>query len=466
MKIHCLPFFVIFFCTISIGFGFNKSYNLIQEIEQDSTLQFREYAKIYADSVYAEKALDYAEKYIRSTKDLSIINDHFFKEITHTDAYQNFKIRYKSNFSFLALLYLFSGFLGLFLCIMLNLKKGIKRSSTMLMSLFMVFHSLFIIHLSIYLINCQYLFPDTLLASTTFTLLYGPLIYLYFKTIISDYKLKWKDALHLIPTIGLLIYILPFYLLSSDEKFAIMFNQEDILVDEAKFIIAAKIISLCVYGYLTYKLYIVNKNREEEKSNALLWQRNIIGMYVLYVITFILYSTITSGYFDSPLFFHLQIVVMVALVFYVSYISYVQPEIFKGKVKLVVDPGNLFKYKTSSLTPSYSSELKDELLKILEKEKIYKEDGVNLNMLSERLGTSRHNTSQIINEHFDMNFFELMNKFRIDEAVELIKNKGDEKLTIIDIAYKVGFNNKVTFNKAFKKRFDVTPTQYIKSLED
>jgi len=123
-KIHCLPFFVIFFCTISIGFGFNKSYNLIQEIEQDSTLQFREYAKIYADSVYAEKALDYAEKYIRSTKDLSIINDHFFKEITHTDAYQNFKIRYKSNFSFLALLYLFSGFLGLFLCIMLNLKKG------------------------------------------------------------------------------------------------------------------------------------------------------------------------------------------------------------------------------------------------------------------------------------------------------------------------------------------------------
>lgn len=467
MKIHkCLPFFFLFFSAFFLGFGSNENDGFIQEIEHDSILQFREYAKIYADSVYAERAINYAEKYIRSTKDLSIINDHFFKEIAHTDAYQNFKVRYKTNFSFLSLLYLFSGFLGLFLCIMLNLKKGIKRSSTMLMSLFMVFHSLFIVHLSIYLINCQYFFPNTLLASTTFTFLYGPLIYLYFKTVSSDYKLKWKDMLHLLPTLGLLIYIIPIYLLNSDEKFNIMFNQEDILVFEAKFIIAAKIISLCVYGFLTYKLYKKNVEKEEEKTNELLWQRNIIGMYVLYTIIFILYSTTTSGYFDFALFFHLQIVVMVALVFYVSYISYVQPEIFKGEVKLVVDPGNLFKYKTSSLTPSYSSELKDQLLKILEQDKIYKEDGVSLNMLSERLGTSRHNTSQIINEHFDMNFFELMNKFRIDEAVEMIKNKGDKKLTIIDIAYKVGFNNKVTFNKAFKKRFDVTPTQYIKSLED
>ena len=61
-----------------------------------------------------------------------------------------------------------------------------------------------------------------------------------------------------------------------------------------------------------------------------------------------------------------------------------------------------------------------------------------------------------------MNFYELMNKFRIDEAVYLIEN--DKQLNIIDIAYKVGFNNKVTFNKSFKKAFSVTPTEYIKSL--
>jgi AraC-like DNA-binding protein len=57
-----------------------------------------------------------------------------------------------------------------------------------------------------------------------------------------------------------------------------------------------------------------------------------------------------------------------------------------------------------------------------------------------------------------------MNKYRIDEAVQLITKEKDNNLTIIDIAYKVGFNNKVTFNKSFKKELSVTPTQYIKAL--
>lgn len=151
------------------------------------------------------------------------------------------------------------------------------------------------------------------------------------------------------------------------------------------------------------------------------------------------------------------------MVFYVAYITYVQPEIFKGQVKLV-DPIGLFKYKSSALTPSFSLELKEDLLSLLNKDKIYKESGISLDLLSEKLGTSRHNTSQVINEHFNMNFYELMNKFRIDEAVELIKNEKDNNLTIIDIAYKVGFNNKVTFNKSFKKALSVTPSEYIKSL--
>lgn len=117
------------------------------------------------------------------------------------------------------------------------------------------------------------------------------------------------------------------------------------------------------------------------------------------------------------------------------------------------------------MTPSYSLELKEELLALLDDDRIYKESGISLDLLSEKLGTSRHNTSQIINEHFNMNFYELMNKYRIDEAIQLIKNGKENKLNIIDIAYKVGFNNKVSFNKSFKKALSVTPTQYIKSLE-
>jgi AraC-like DNA-binding protein len=470
------PTFILIIICLSIsnaifGFGSLEQIEIASkpqfEVTQDSLktiIEYRNLARIYSDSLQADKAINYAEKYIRTTSDLSIINDHFFSKISQTDIYLNFKSNYKPKFNTLPLFYLFAALLGLFIFVILNLKKGVNRVSTFLMSLFVLFNALFILHLSLYLINCQYYFPNTLLFSTVFTFLYGPLIYFYFKMTAINYQLRWRDALHLLPAAVLFVYISPFYLLTSIEKFVILFDQEDILTYEANFIIAAKIASLVLYGFLTYKIYRVGKKKSEKKKFKLLWQRNIIAIYITYVIAFIVYTTITSGFFDFPIFFHLQILVVVSLVFYVAYITYVQPEIFKGEVKLV-DPISIFKYKSSALTPSYSLELKDSLVQLLNEENIYKESGISLDLLSERLGTSRHNTSQVINEHFDMNFYELMNKYRIDEAIQLIKNEKDSNLNIIDIAYKVGFNNKVTFNKSFKKALSVTPSQYIKSIK-
>ena len=89
---------------------------------------------------------------------------------------------------------------------------------------------------------------------------------------------------------------------------------------------------------------------------------------------------------------------------------------------------------------------------------------ISLDILSEKLGTTRHNISQVINEHFDLNFFNLINKYRIQEAQQIFKKDAHSNLHIIDVAYDVGFNNKVTFNKAFKEETNLTPTQYIKKI--
>ncbi len=444
--------------------------NSLQQINEDLEIEaglsdeYRKLAEMHVDSMQADKAVQYAERYIRATRDLSIINDHFFYKIKETDLYQNFKSSYKPHFNFLSLFYLFTGFLGLFIIIMLNLKREINRISTLLISVFVLLHSLFIIHLSLYLTNCHYYFPHTLLMSTAFVLFYGPLIYFYFKITATNYRLKLLDSLHLIPGIVLLLIISPFYRLGTREKFVILFDQEDILFNEASYILAAKIISLIVYAFFTLKIYRTTKKSVKDRSRKLLWQRNIIAIYILYIVAFLLFNATTYGYFGSSMFFHLQILVMVGLVFYVAYITYVQPDVFKGKIKLV-DPVNIFKYKTSSLTPSYSKELRDDLLGLLNEDKIHRDNNLNLQALSEKLGTSRHNTSQVINEHFGLNFFELINKYRIEDAVDIMNNHDEEKLTIIEIAYKVGFNNKVTFNKSFKKLLSQTPSQYIKSLK-
>lgn len=52
-----------------------------------------------------------------------------------------------------------------------------------------------------------------------------------------------------------------------------------------------------------------------------------------------------------------------------------------------------------------------------------------------------------------------MNKYRISEAVEILKNDEFNNLKIIQVAYEVGFNNKVSFNKSFRKYLSQTPSQ-------
>ena len=145
-------------------------------------------------------------------------------------------------------------------------------------------------------------------------------------------------------------------------------------------------------------------------------------------------------------------------VMYIGYSANVQPSVFSGT--LTFEDRLFFKYEKSGLTKSLSQELKNSLIDLMEIEKIYKENDINLEILANRLNTSRHNASQVINEHFDLNFHEFINKYRINEAKSIFNLDYQKNLNIIDVAYEVGFNNKVTFNKAFKKDTNITPSEY------
>ena len=68
--------------------------------------------------------------------------------------------------------------------------------------------------------------------------------------------------------------------------------------------------------------------------------------------------------------------------------------------------------------------------------------------------------SQIINERLNKNFFELVNAHRIKEAKKRLLDPDAEPLTILAIAFEVGFNSKSAFNAAFKKYTRMTPTQF------
>jgi AraC-like DNA-binding protein len=87
---------------------------------------------------------------------------------------------------------------------------------------------------------------------------------------------------------------------------------------------------------------------------------------------------------------------------------------------------------------------------------------LNLDNLSTQLKMQARSLSQIINRHFEQNFFEFINSYRIEESKRLLQQEENRKVTMLDIMDKAGFNSKATFNTFFKKSVGLTPTQYRK----
>lgn len=101
----------------------------------------------------------------------------------------------------------------------------------------------------------------------------------------------------------------------------------------------------------------------------------------------------------------------------------------------------------------------NRLIKLLEREKVYRDENVSLNSLSKRLDIHPRQLSHIINEKLDKSFTDLINQYRVEEAKRQLMEE-EEPRTILDIAYDVGFTTKSTFNRAFKKFTHVTPSQF------
>ena len=256
------------------------------------------------------------------------------------------------------------------------------------------------------------------------------------------------------------------YLLPTEEKMHLMFNRNEILYNTLRGIVILKYISLAAYAYFVYRQYrkIMSKKRKPH-FQILSWQRNMMILNMFYVFFYIVYGIALLRIVTSnSLFIYPQTFSMSVIILYVGYIAYVQPKVFSKKF-LFQETKKDFKYKKSGLTDSYSEELKEQLLQLLDQEKVYKQSNISLEKLAIRLGTTRHNISQVINEHFGMNFFHLINKYRIAEAVEILKNDYNNNLNIIDVAYDVGFNNKVTFNKAFKAETNMTPSSFLRERD-
>jgi AraC-like DNA-binding protein len=90
----------------------------------------------------------------------------------------------------------------------------------------------------------------------------------------------------------------------------------------------------------------------------------------------------------------------------------------------------------------------------------YLNSQLTLERFSNELSVSQRLVSRTVNQMFDCNFQEFINRYRIEVAKELLKSNDINKLTMEEIAHKAGFNSKPTFNRLFKNMTSATPSYY------
>ncbi len=120
------------------------------------------------------------------------------------------------------------------------------------------------------------------------------------------------------------------------------------------------------------------------------------------------------------------------------------------------------KYKGSSMNPIYIKECIKKLDYLMEIEKVYRDETISLQSLSEKLSITPHQLSRIINEKLNKNFPDFINTYRVEEAKKILADPRQTDRKILTIAFDVGFNTKVAFNTAFKKHTRMTPSQFRK----
>jgi AraC-like DNA-binding protein len=367
-------------------------------------------------------------------------------------------------------IFLLAGIQGLLLTFILYSKKENHKANLILaIATFAMSLDLFT---KIYYTNeLFYQYPHFIGVTYPFPFLYGPLFFLYTKYVSKqEENTGTKELLHFLPAIIVFLIGIPVYFSTGDSK--IEFVKRMISFHEP---LQFKIIDWLIpfqgifYTILTIKVVIDYNNRIQqnfsniEKIN-LNWLKYLAyGAAVIWSIVVIIYLV---GYFyahETGIDFMLQLSMSI-LIYSMGYFGLNQPEIFLRSAEIVTDEYKSQKYIKSGLDDSAAEVIKNKLLDLMQNKKPYLDSELTLAKLSEMLEVSGHNLSEVMNTKLNQNYYDLINKYRVEEFKARISNPEYVNYTLLGIAYDSGFKSKTSFNTIFKKFSGLTPSDYKSSV--
>ena len=374
-----------------------------------------------------------------------------------------------NKYNFLDLASLIGIFLVLFLALFLLTVKTKHKLGNQLFALFLIGNAVdackYLIHhipenfinLEVFRWSIVYLVPAS--------------FYLYVLSICFSYfRLKPKHLLHAIPFIAYNLYLMSgIYFESTAMKLHFIKGMNQMPINH----FFQFLFELLFQVYFIASFLVIRKAKTVYLENYT--NPNISVINALYKITIVYYLlhflvllrwlvTFTIGVGEIR-----QLIVTFdgfAFLFctcWYLFIALNNPEFFRGvnsHLKPITEV--VPKQKPSPIIDDEKNKQIEYLKKLMNEKEPYLDSSLTIQDLSEQVKIPVKDLSTLINLYMDKHFFDFVNEFRIEKAMQILRDSSQKELTVLEILYQVGFNSKSSFNTSFKKYTGKTPSDFRK----
>ena len=374
-------------------------------------------------------------------------------------------------FNFHDVILLMTAMQCLFCFLLLCLTIDRNKRSTLFLALFLLAHALIPINELVmwgaeFKMTARDLFPSLYFFPMVAYYIDGALLYLCFKALVfKDFSLTKIDVFHFIPLMAYITFIgLVFYSEPQDIRLE-MINSES-FVYSASYVymeFLSKLIRVfyaiaCFSLISRYSSRLQDTNSNMEKVHLSWLRALVIGFLLVMVSEAILVAAKIINIYTN---FSFSLFVNIGLTGYYITFALVNLLVFTavryfGAFEQVNEIKITKKVRDERF---FQPELALSVDGAIRGGQIYMDPDITLDKLAESLKISPRDLSSLINRHFGINFYEFINRYRIEEAKRMLTSEEYKATTITDIYLKVGFNSKSVFYTFFKKLEGMTPSQ-------
>ena len=300
-------------------------------------------------------------------------------------------------------------------------------------------------------------------------LLFGPLLYFYTQSIIyKDFSVSIKNSIHFLPFVLIFCCTEIYYQSQSSQA------QQQILLGLSQHRIPVVISDISTLIFLQFLCYAIASLRlvsiykkmagqhlSNPKYTDVSWLYSTIVFFILIIIVSGLNGLLAQTAFSKYYLFAFNLVIVLLLLF----VMQVMMKALSRPYFFSFADGSDSVEQPSKITAGEKEVILQTLSAFMKSDKPYLDPELTLDQLAAKLALKPRALSQAINDILQQNFFDFINRYRINEAKNLLTNPKDKKITVLEVLYQVGFNSKSSFNTLFKKYTGLTPTEFRKEQE-